>query len=79
MQFQLSGEATDATVLAAALRLLDPDVQVAHDVRSGRLEVLSSASSTDVIGALDRLGFKAVPLEKGAHVSGGSTCCGGCG
>ena len=79
MQFQISGAAPDAGVLAAALSLLDPDVGVTVDPQHGALEVLSSASSQDVIAALGRLGVQATPLAREVHISGGSTCCGGCG
>lgn len=79
MQFQISGTAPDANVLAAALRLLDPDAGVTVDAAHGNVEVLSSASSKDVVDALERLGVKATLLEREVHISGGSTCCGGCG
>ena len=78
MQFQISGAAPDASVIAAALRLLDPDVGVTVDSQHGNVEVRSSASSKDVVDALRRLGVSATPLEREVHISGGSTCCGGC-
>ena len=78
MQFQISGAAPDAPLIAAALRLLDPDVAVAFDGHRGHLDVQSSASGKDVVDALERLGLKATPMEQEVHVSGGSTCCGGC-
>lgn len=78
MQFQISGTTPDANVIAAALRLLDPDVGVTLDSEHGNVEVLSSASSKDVVAALGRLGVKATLLERDVHISGGSTCCGGC-
>lgn len=78
MQFQISGAAPDAPLIAAALRLLDPDVAVAFDGDHGHLDVQSSASGQDVVAALGRIGLKATPLENEVHVSGGSTCCGGC-
>ena len=79
MQFRLSDTTPDATVIAAALRLLDPDVKVTRDDAQGCVDVRSSASEEDVTHALQRLGFDAEPLQKDVHVSGGSTCCGGCG
>ena len=79
MQFRISGTVPDAAVVAAALRLLDPDVVVTVDSTLGNLEVRASASSKDVVDALGRLGLKASPLEHEVHISGGSTCCGGCG
>ena len=78
MQFELS-RTPDAATLAAALRPLDPDAKVALDAAHGRLEVISSASSEQVLAALREAGYAAEPLEREVHVSGGSTCCGGCG
>lgn len=77
MQFELSGT-PDAATLAAALRPLDPDAKLALDADSSRLEVLSSASSEQVLAALRQAGHAAEPLEQDVHISGGSTCCGGC-
>jgi hypothetical protein len=31
------------------------------------------------VAALHRVGYIAKPVEQDVHVSGGSTCCGGCG
>lgn len=78
MQFQLSTRTHDSTTLAAALRTLDPDVKVTLDARRGHLEVLSTATSAQVLGVLDTIGCLASPLEKDVHISGGSTCCGHC-
>lgn len=78
MQFTLSAHDVDPTRLVAALRPLDPAVQIALDAAHARLEVITSASATQVQGALQGLGWQAVPLEKDTHISGGSTCCGGC-
>lgn len=78
MQFQISGAAVEAPAIAAALRLLDPDAVVALDRDHGHLDIQSVASGRDVADALQRLGLKATPLAHEVHVSGGSTCCGGC-
>ena len=77
MQFELSGT-PDVARLATALRPLDPDAKLALDANSGRLEVLSSASSEQVLAVLRDAGHAAEPLEQDVHISGGSTCCGGC-
>ena len=79
MQFELSTSHHDASVLAAALRVLDPDVQVALDAGRGRLEVLASATRVQIQDVLQSVGCVAQPLESEVHISGGSTCCGGCG
>lgn len=78
MQFELSG-IPDIAMLSTALRPLDPEAKVALDGLSGRLDVMTSASRDDVVAALARVGYAARPLEQELHVSGGSTCCGGCG
>lgn len=78
MQFELSGT-PDAATLANALRPLDPDAKLALDAESGRLDVLSSASSEQVLAALRQAGYAATLAVHELHVSGGSTCCGGCG
>ena len=78
MQFELDAR-PDAATLAAALRPLDPDAQVALDGASGRLDVVSSASREQVAEALRQAGYAVQPVVHELHVSGGSTCCGGCG
>ncbi len=78
MQFELSTHDLDAPSLAAALRPLDPDARIAFDPDHGSLEVLSTATVTQVQEALQGLGYEAKPLEKDVHISGGSTCCGQC-
>ena len=77
MQFELSGR-PDAATLATALRPLDPDAKLALDFDGKRLEVISSASSGEVLEALRKVGYAAELLEQDVHISGGSTCCGGC-
>lgn len=79
MQFELSTAHHDAATLSAALRALDPHAKVVLDAARGRLEVLASASSEQILGALHTVGCAARPLEKEVHISGGSTCCGHCG
>ncbi|MGY1457874.1 MULTISPECIES: hypothetical protein [unclassified Luteimonas] len=77
MQFELSGKA-DAAMLSTAMRPLDPDAKIALDLENGRLEVISSASSEQIVAALRKVGYAAEPLVQELHISGGSTCCGGC-
>lgn len=79
MQFELSTAHADAASLTAALRVLDPQARVALDVDRGRLEVLASASSGQILDVLARIGCVARLLENEVHISGGSTCCGHCG
>ncbi|HET6807137.1 MAG TPA: hypothetical protein VFH59_17010 [Frateuria sp.] len=79
MQFELSTAHHDTTLLAAAVHALDPHASVVLDAGRGRLEVLASASSAQVVDALLAIGCLARPLEKEVHISGGSTCCGHCG
>ena len=78
MQFELSAHPSDATMLAAALRRLDPDARIALDAEHGVLDVISSASIAQVQAALQAVGCMATLLEQSVHVSGGSTCCGQC-
>ncbi len=78
MQFELSTHDLDAPKLAAALRPLDPEARIAFDSDHGSLEVLSTATATQVHAALQELGYEARLLEQDVHISGGSTCCGGC-
>lgn len=78
MQFELTAPRLDASQLAAALRPLDPGVQVVLDARRGKLEVISTATARQVVVALEELGCVATPLEQDVHISGGSTCCGHC-
>lgn len=78
MQFELSTSDLDATVLAAALQPVDPDARIAFDAENGSLEVMSTATVVQVQDALQAMGYPATLLEKEVHISGGSTCCGGC-
>lgn len=78
MQFQFSGAVPSATRVAAALSLLDPDVKVVQDDALGCVDIQSSVSSDEVLQVLGRLGHKASVVKDEVHVSGGSTCCGGC-
>ena len=78
MQFELTTCTHDATTLTAALRPLDPDARVTVDDASGHLEVLSTATTEQVQSVLERIGCAAAPLQDDVHISGGSTCCGGC-
>lgn len=76
MQFEIDGR-PEATTLAAALQPLDPGAKFAMD-GGGRLDVISSASGAQVLEALRRAGLEVRPAMQELHVSGGSTCCGGC-
>lgn len=78
MQFRLPTSTPDATALAGRLQPIDPFAQITLDAKRGVLEVLSSASSEQIVQVLEQLGCEAEPLEKLTHISGGSTCCGGC-
>lgn len=78
MQFQLTTCTHDAAELTAALHPLDPDAQVTVDGEGGYLEVISTATAEQVQGVLELIGCAATPLQEEVHISGGSTCCGGC-
>jgi len=79
MQFQLSSPDPDAARLASALCPIDPGARIALDAARGRLEVLTSATTVQVLNVLESIGWVARPLEQEVHISGGSTCCGHCG
>lgn len=81
MQFEISGTGSnhDAATFAAAMRTLDAHATVTLDAANGRLEVLTSASATQVLDKLQALDCAAKLLERPVHISGGSTCCGSCG
>ena len=79
MQFDLSISNLDATMLAIALHPLDPEARIALDAARGRLEILSTATTAQVVDLLLELGVVVQPLEQDVHISGGSTCCGHCG
>ena len=79
MQFELSTPSPDAARLASALRQIDPDARIALDATRGRLEVLTSATTVQVLNVIESIGWVARPLEQEVHISGGSTCCGHCG
>jgi copper chaperone len=79
MQFELTSGNPDPAVLAAAMRPVDPDARIALDAARGRLEVLTSATTVQVMNVLEAIGWTARPLLQEVHISGGSTCCGHCG
>lgn len=79
MQFEFTSGNPDPAVLAAALRPVDPDARIALDAARGRLEVLTSATTVQVMNVLEAIGWTARPLLQEVHISGGSTCCGHCG
>lgn len=80
MQFELSTATATASPehLSQALRQLDPDAQITLDAAHGRLEVFSTASQDQIVHALALIGCQARALDEEVHISGGSTCCGGC-
>ncbi len=78
MQFQLAANRPTAAMVAAAVHPLDPGARIAIDERRGVLEVMSTASASQVAFALQQIGYEVTPLENLVHISGGSTCCGGC-
>jgi hypothetical protein len=78
MQFELSTSNPDAAVLAAALHPIDPEARIALDAARGRLEVLTDATTVQVVNVLEAIGWVARPLQQEVHISGGSTCCGHC-
>lgn len=79
MQFELSTPPNpDASRLAAALAPFDPEARIALDASHGRLEVLTAATTAQVLDALASIGWSARPLVQEVHIGGGSTCCGGC-
>lgn len=79
MQFEFTTRNPDPAVLAAALEPIDPEARIALDPARGRLEVLTSATTVEVLNALESVGWAARPLLQEVHISGGSTCCGHCG
>ena len=78
MQFELPARDFNATMLAAALRPLDPDARITLDDERSRLEVISTATAVQVQEALQEIGCVAKRLDQDVHISGGSTCCGHC-
>lgn len=79
MQFELSTRDADASKLAAAMRAIDSNARIALDTAHGRLEVLTDATTLQVLNAIESIGWVARPLLQEVHISGGSTCCGHCG
>lgn len=78
MQFERPNGRPDEAELAAALHRIDPDARIAFDSENTFFEVVSSATNSQVLEALQALGCTAVSLASEIHISGGSTCCGGC-
>ncbi len=78
MQFELTAPDIDQTRLVTTLQSLDSDARIALDAARNRLEVISTATTAQVQDALQGIGYVAKPLESDVHISGGSTCCGGC-
>lgn len=78
MQFELSARDLDPAAVVATLQSLDSGARIAVDATGNRLEVISTATTAQVQDALRDIGYVAKPLEADEHISGGSTCCGGC-
>lgn len=78
MQFEFTTRNPDPAMLAAALKPIDAEAQIALDAARGRLEVLTSATTVEVLNILESIGWTARPLLQEVHISGGSTCCGHC-
>ena len=78
MQFRLPIRTLDTKALASHLQPLDAQAKITLDAEQGVLEVLSTASAAQIVNVLEQLGCEAEPLEQLTHISGGSTCCGGC-
>ncbi|MEO8012380.1 MAG: hypothetical protein ABI650_12095 [Dokdonella sp.] len=78
MQFEMSSFPVDATKLAVAMHPLDPHARITVDAAHDRLEVISSATNEQIQSVLAELGCAVTPLEEQVHISGASTCCGGC-
>ncbi|WP_419483604.1 hypothetical protein [Dokdonella sp.] len=76
MQFELGNPAPDAITLVNQLRALDPRAKVTVD--AGVLDIISTASANQIVRTLGLIGCEARLLDDEVHVSGGSTCCGGC-
>lgn len=78
MRFEVTSGHIDANAIAAAMLPLDPAARITVDSAQSQLEVMSNASAKQVQGVLAELGCVVTPLESDMHISGGSTCCGGC-
>lgn len=78
MQFQLSSGQVNADTVASVLNPMDPDAQITLDPDGDVLEVISTISTNQIIAALGEVGCEVKLLDDMVHVSGGSTCCGGC-
>jgi copper chaperone len=78
MQFEFTTRNPDPAMLAAALKPDDAEARIALDAARGRLEVLTSATTVEVLNILESIGWTARPLLQEVHISGGSTCCGHC-
>lgn len=78
MFFQIDPHTTDIDLVSRALKQIDAFAQVTHEPDTGRMEVVGDMSASQALAALQQAGVAVQPLEDGTHVSGGSTCCGGC-
>ncbi len=78
MQFQLSSGQVNTDTVASVLNPMDPDAEITFDPDSGVLEVISTISTNQIVAALSEVGCEVKLLDNLVHISGGSTCCGGC-
>lgn len=62
------------SVIDAALRERDPDVQVALDPDGGRMKVLTVLPTDEVVRVLHALGETAQAAEPGAEKAGNCAC-----
>lgn len=78
MFFQIDPHTADVDAVSRALKQIDAFAQVVHEPDTGRMEVVGDLSASQALAALQQAGVSVKQLEDGTHVSGGSTCCGGC-
>lgn len=78
MFFQIDPQTADLNAVSRALKQIDAFAQVTHEPDTGRMEVVGDLSASQALDALQKAGVSVEQLEDGTHISGGSTCCGGC-
>lgn len=81
MKFELapSNAAPDAQDIARAILSRHPAASIEVEPASGIVRVSGRISAQEASAAFARAGIAVRQLEDGdSHVSGGSTCCGGC-
>lgn len=80
MIFQVLHPISDSVELLRALRAHDAFAQIEVDAVAGTIKVMGQLDANQAAAAFGRSGMDARPLAdaRGAHASGGSTCCGQC-